>query len=285
MTTFRTRGGETGGEIFMTPPGNLATRAGILLLLIVGMVVLFAAATTVSTGHVGVMTRFGRVTGSTLSEGFHLKNPLDRVNELPIRTQELTERAAVPSNEGLIMTLDTSLIYRIRPESAAELFRTLGRRYVEVIIEPTLRSAIRAATAAHSANALYTGAREEVARQIQAEMKAQLGPRGIEVENVLLRDVQLPPTLKASIEAKQRAEQEALQMSFVLQKEKQEAERKRIEAQGVADYQRIVAQGLSPQILAWKGIEATEKIATSPNAKVIMIGRSNSGLPLVMEPK
>jgi regulator of protease activity HflC (stomatin/prohibitin superfamily) len=183
------------------------------------------------------------------------------------------------------MTLDASLIFRLKPESAAEVFRTLGRGYIETIVEPTLRSAIRSATAAHTANALYTSAREEVAKQIRAELVTQLSTRGIEVENVLLRDVQLPPTLKASIEAKQRSEQEALQMSFVLQKEKQEAERKRIEAQGIADYQRIVAQGLSPQILAWKGIEATEKLASSPNSKVVMIGRSSSGLPLIMEPK
>ncbi len=288
MNEFRTRRGGESGEVYTVGQNRfsgLAMGAGTLVIIVLVLIALFFSVTFVSTGHVAVLTRFGRVTGTVLGEGMHFKNPLDRANEMLVRTQELKETASVPSNEGLIMTLDASLIFKMRPESAPEVFRTLGRTYVETIVEPNLRSAIRSATAAHTANALYTGAREEVAKQIRTELAAQLTPRGIEVENVLLRDVQLPPTLKASIEAKQRSEQEALQMNFVLQKEKQEAERKRIEAQGIADYQRIVAQGLSPQILAWKGIEATEKLATSPNSKIVMIGRSSTGLPLIMEPK
>ena len=171
----------------------------------------------------------------------------------------------------------------MNPEQASEVFRTLGLSYQDRIIEPTLRAAIRSATGAHTANALYTGARTEVASQIKQELEKELTPRGIHVQDVLLRDVQLPAMLKTSIEAKQRAEQEALQMSFVLQKEKQEAERKRIEAQGIADFQRIVAAGISPQLLTWKGIEATEKLAASPNTKIVMIGNSKTGLPLVMD--
>src|SRR5437773_3934915 len=120
---------------------------------------------------------------------------------------------------------------------------------------------------------------------MQKKLPAQLGPRGILVENILMRDVQLPQMLKQSIEGKQQAEQDALRMTFVLQKEKQEAERKRIEAQGIADFQHIVAQGISPQLLEWKGIEATEKVATSTNAKVIMIGSPRNGLPIIFEPK
>jgi len=280
-------GREDGGEIYMSPnsSGRLFASAGAIVAGVILFIVLFSSITSVRTGHVAVLTRFGRVTGTVLGEGIHLKNPMDSANEMRVQTQELKETASVPSNEGLIMTLDASLIFRLKPESAPDVFRTLGQNYVETIVEPNMRSAIRSATAAHTANALYTGAREEVAKQIRLEMVAQLSARGVEIENVLLRDVQLPNTLKASIEAKQRAEQEALQMSFVLQKEKQEAERKRIEAQGIADYQKIVAQGLSPQILTWKGIEATEKLAASPNAKIVMIGRANSGLPLVFEPK
>jgi prohibitin 1 len=121
--------------------------------------------------------------------------------------------------------------------------------------------------------------------KIQDELVRLLSPRGIIVESVLLRDVQLPAMLKTSIEAKQQAEQDALRMNFVLQKEKQEAERKRIEAQGISDFQRIVAQGISPQLLEWKGIEATERLATSPNAKVVLIGNSRTGLPLILEPR
>jgi len=157
--------------------------------------------------------------------------------------------------------------------------------YVNTIIEPILRSAVRASTSAHTANSLYTNARELVQQQIQDELTAQLTPRGVVVESVLLRDVQLPAMLKSSIEAKQQAEQDALRMSFILQKEKQEAERKRIEAQGISDFQKIVAQGISSQLLEWKGIEATEKLAMSNNTKVIVVGNPKNGLPLVLEPK
>src|SRR3989475_6485101 len=161
----------------------------------------------------------------------------------------------------------------------------MGEPYVERVVEPTLRAAIRAATSAHSANALYTNARELVQAQIQDELTKELAPRGVIVANVLLRDVQLPAMLKRSIEAKQQAEQDALRMRFILQKVKHEAERKRIEAQGIADFQRIVATGISAQLLEWKGIEATEKLATSANAKVVIIGNPKNGLPLVLEPK
>jgi regulator of protease activity HflC (stomatin/prohibitin superfamily) len=137
-------------------------------------------------------------------------------------------------------------------------------------------------TSMHTANALYSGERETVAAQMLKELTTELGKRGLITENILLRDIQLPQTLKASIELKQQAEQESLAMSFRLQKEKQEAERKRIEAQGIRDFQQIVAQGISPQLLEWKGIEATETLAKSPNAKVVVIGGGKSGLPLIL---
>src|ERR1700738_1907062 len=246
---------------------------------------LLASTTSIPTGNVGVLTLFGRVTGETLSEGIHLINPLKSVQKLSVQTQSVKESANVPSNEGLILALDTSLLFRLDKSKAAYVFQTVGDNYAEKIVEPTLRAAIRASTSAHSANALYTNARELVQQQIQDELTAQLAPRGVIVENVLLRDVQLPAMLKGSIEAKQQAEQDALRMSFILQKEKQEAERKRIEAQGIADFQKIVAQGISPQLLEWKGIEATEKLATSANAKVVIIGNPKNGLPLVLEPR
>jgi regulator of protease activity HflC (stomatin/prohibitin superfamily) len=121
-----------------------------------------------------------------------------------------------------------------------------------------------------------------VAKQISDQLATALNPRGLLVENVLLRDIQLPQTLKTSIEAKQQAEQEALAMNFRLQKEKQEAERKRIEAAGIRDFQQIVAQGISPQLLEWKGIEATELLSKSPNTKVVVIGNPKNGLPLIL---
>jgi len=262
--------------------GKRILQLGILVLAII---LLMASTTSIPTGNVGVLTLFGRVTGETLGEGIHLINPLKSVQKLSVQTQSVKESASVPSNEGLTISLDTSLLFRLDKNMAAQVYQSVGADYGDKIVEPTLRAAIRAATSAHTANALYTNARELVQQQIQEELTKQLAPRGVVVENVLLRDVQLPAMLKSSIEAKQQAEQDALRMSFILQKEKQEAERKRIEAQGIADFQKIVATGISPQLLEWKGIEATEKLATSANAKVVIIGNPKNGLPLVLEPK
>lgn len=273
-------------EIYMARKDRWLPRA-VATLVVGGLIVigLLTSIAYVPAGHVGVLTLFGRVTGEVLPEGTHLILPFKTNNRLAIRTQELKETASVPSEEGLIITLDTSLLFRLDPLKAAEIYQKVGPRFVDVVIEPNLRSAIRSATSAHNANALYTGAREKVANQVQKELEVHLGPRGIVIESVLLRDIQLPAMLKTSIEAKQQAEQDALRMTFILQKEKQEAERKRIEAQGISDFQRIITQGLSPMLLQWKGIEATEKLANSANSKVVLIGSPRTGLPLIFEPK
>jgi regulator of protease activity HflC (stomatin/prohibitin superfamily) len=255
---------------------------GLLIAAFVVVILLFNCVTRVGTGRVGVLTLFGRVDPQVLTEGIHLINPLKTNNEMSIQTQTIKESASVPSSEGLVMNLDTSLIYHVNPDKAAEVFQKIGSNYEAVVVEPTLRAAIREATASHTANALYTGEREMVAKQISEQLTAQLNLRGLLVESVLLRDIQLPQTLKASIEAKQQAEQEALAMNFRLQKEKQEAERKRIEAAGIRDFQQIVAQGISTQLLEWKGIEATELLSKSPNTKVVVIGNPKNGLPLIL---
>ena len=262
-------------------PKSVFRGAGLLAIAIVAVIFIFSSITSVKSGHVGVLTLFGRVTGEALAEGIHLINPFKISHELTIRTQEVKESASVPSSEGLVMNLDTSLIFNLNARQAADVYQKIGPNYIEVLIEPNLRAAIREATAAHSANALYTGEREMVAKQIREQLTLLLTKRGFVIESVLLRDIQLPLTLKASIEAKQQAEQEALAMSFRLQKEKQEAERKRIEAQGIRDFQQIVAQGISSQLLEWKGIEATENLAKSANSKIVVIGNSK-GLPLIL---
>ena len=270
------------GKVINADGGNALRLIGLAILGLVMIVLLFNSVTRVATGHVGVLTLFGKVTGESLGEGIHLINPLKTNNEMSIQTQTIKESANVPSAEGLMMSLDTSLIYHLNPDRAAEVFQKIGADYENVVVESTLRSAIREATASHSANALYTGEREMVGKQIYDELTSQLNGRGLTVENVLLRDIQLPTTLKAAIEAKQQAEQESLAMSFRLQKETQEAQRKRIEAAGVRDFQQIVAQGITPSLLEWKGIEATENLAKSPNSKVVVIGNNKNGLPLIL---
>ena len=270
------------GKVINADGGNALRLIGLAILGLVMIVLLFNSVTRVATGHVGVLTLFGKVTGESLGEGIHLINPLKTNNEMSIQTQTIKESANVPSAEGLMMSLDTSLIYHLNPDRAAEVFQKIGADYENVVVESTLRSAIREATASHSANALYTGEREMVGKQIYDELTSQLNGRGLTVENVLLRDIQLPATLKAAIEAKQQAEQESLAMNFRLQKETQEAQRKRIEAAGVRDFQQIVAQGITPSLLEWKGIEATENLAKSPNSKVVVIGNNKNGLPLIL---
>lgn len=262
--------------------GNLLRLVGLSIAGFLVVILLFNCITRVGTGHVGVLTLFGRVTGETLGEGIHFINPLKTNNEMSIQTQTLKESANVPSSEGLMMALDTSLIYHLNPDRAADVFQHIGADYEDKVVENQLRSAIREATASHTANALYTGEREMVAKQIQERISEDLAKRGITVEAILLRDIQLPATLKASIEAKQQAEQEALAMNFRLQKETQEAQRKRIEAAGVRDFQQIVAQGITPSLLEWKGIEATETLAKSGNSKIVVIGNSKNGLPLIL---
>jgi prohibitin 1 len=255
--------------------------AGALLLAVIAIVIALTSTSCVQTGHVGVVSVFGRVTGRTLSEGIHLVNPAASITELSIKTQEIKEKAAVPSKEGLIMGVEASILYHLDPAQAATVYQQMGPTYADILLIPTFRSAIRAITASNTAASLYSDGREGIAQQILEDVRRQVAPRGVIVENVLLRDLQLPETLKHAIEAKQQAQQEAQRMEFVLQREKQEAERKRVEAAGIKDFQDIVSQGISDKLLEWKGIEATMELVKSQNAKVIVVGNSKNGLPLI----
>ncbi|MBZ5533132.1 MAG: prohibitin family protein [Acidobacteriia bacterium] len=256
----------------------------ILIAFVAGVIVIlmWASLAYVPPGYVGVLTWFGKVLPDTLDAGTHFVSPFKVNHVFSIRTQAQEEHTSTPSMEGLNLEIDTSLIYHLDHNRAADVYSTLGPEYAHTIIEPNLRSIIRDTTAGHSANTMYSSQRKQVEDEIKTGLKAELEPRGIVVENVLLRDIQLPHALKASIETKQQAEQESLAMNFRLQKERQEADRKRIEAQGIHDFQQIVAQGISPQLLQWKGIEATETLAKSPNSKIIIIGNTKNGLPLVL---
>jgi regulator of protease activity HflC (stomatin/prohibitin superfamily) len=167
MSAFRSQDAE---DMLHRYGSGLPQKIGFLLFGILILILVWASVAYVPSGHVGVLTLFGRVTGDVLQEGTHFVNPFKVNNTMSIRTQELKETASVPSDEGLVMTLDTSLLFRLSPEKAAEVFRTIGPNYVEVVVEPNLRSTIRAVTSQHSANALYTGAREEVAQQITKEL-------------------------------------------------------------------------------------------------------------------
>jgi regulator of protease activity HflC (stomatin/prohibitin superfamily) len=217
-----------------------------------------------------------------LKPGVNLVVPFTRVIKMSIQTQEAKETAEVPSKEGLMMDLEGSLLYRLDPTKAAEIYKTVGRNYQEIIVQPQIRSAIREITASYDAKALYSSEREQIARETFELFQKMDQGRGIIAEAVLLRKIGLPPIVANAIQEKLKREQEAEQMKFVLQKESQEAERKRIEAQGISDFQKIVGQGLSSQYLEWKGIEATTLLANSPNAKVVVVGNPKSGLPIIL---
>jgi regulator of protease activity HflC (stomatin/prohibitin superfamily) len=198
------------------------------------------------------------------------------------RTQELKETMNVPSKEGLTVTLEISLLYSLSFEYANRIYKTVGENYVETILVPQFRSVVRGVTANYDAKALYTAERETLANRIETELSKLVKSRGITLEAAALRQITLPPGLTASIEEKLKADQESQRMQFVLLKESQEAERKRIEAKGIADFQDIVSKGISEQVLKWKGIEATEKLAASPNSKVVIIGSGKEGLPIIL---
>jgi regulator of protease activity HflC (stomatin/prohibitin superfamily) len=254
----------------------------LLIALFLSFIVIPKSITVIPAGHVGLKDFFGKVSDRTLSAGLHLVNPLLRIHKFSIRTQEVTEQANVPSKEGLSVHLDVSLLFSLNPEKAAQVYKTIGPDYMRVVVVPQLRSVIRGVTASYEAKALYTAEREAISNEMLSHLQPPLLERGVTVEKVLLRSATLPSILATAIEKKLEAEQQAEQMKFVLNKEQQEAERKRVEAQGIADFQRIVTTGLTESFLRWKGIEATSKLADSQNSKVVVIGTGKDGLPIIL---
>jgi prohibitin 1 len=251
-----------------------------LAIIVIAATVAISTAKIVPPGNVGVLVLLGKVYG-TIPEGVHLVNPLASMELMSVRTKEVFEHAEAPSKEGLNVVLEVSCLYHLMPNKADEVYRSIGPNYEEVVIKPQFRAAIRDNTVKHESKDLYTSGREVITNEIFTELVSDLKPRGIEVEKILLRRVQLPQMVSDAINAKLAADQEAQQMQFVLAKERQEAERKRIEAQGIQDFQKIVSQGLTDQLLRWKGIEATRSLAESKNSKTIIVG-GKDGLPLIL---
>ncbi len=259
---------------------------GLLVMAVAVIVALTQMFTQVPAGHVGVVDFFGIVSDRTLPAGINLVNPMAHVIKYSIQTKEHKETMQVLSREGLTIGLEVSALYRLNPDSAARVYKTVsGGDYETIILIPQFRSISRSVTASFQASALYSTERERLGSSIQEEFAKMVGPRGVIVESTPIRNVALPVQLTEAIEQKQRADQESQRMEFVLTKEKQEADRKRIEAKGIADFQSIVAAGISEQLLRWKGIEATEKLAQSPNTKVIIVGAGKDGLPIILDTK
>jgi len=257
---------------------------GIGIVVIIGLILFSKAVVVIPAGHVGVKDLFGNVYVETLDAGIHIINPLLKINKMSIRTQQVTEEATVPSREGLAVNLDLTVLFALKPRVAANVYKTIGMDYVNIVIIPQLRSVVRGVTAGYDAKALYTTEREALANQMSDQLRPMLEARGVELERVMLRSVKLPEILSTAIEKKLEAEQQAEQMKFVLDRELQEAERKRIEAKGISDYNLEVTRGLNDGILTLRGIEATRELAKSENTKIVIVG-GKDGLPLILGDK
>jgi regulator of protease activity HflC (stomatin/prohibitin superfamily) len=269
---------------------NIMYRSAMTVSSIVAVIAILIALsqcfTQIPAGHVGVVDFFGIVSEHTLASGINPVNPLSSVIKYSIQTQEHKESMQVLSREGLTIGLEVSALYRLNPDSAASVYRTVsGGDYENIILIPQFRSISRAVTASFQASALYSSERERLGAMIQEELAKTVASRGVLIESTPIRNVALPVQLTEAIEQKQKADQESQRMEFILTKEKQEADRKRIEAQGIADFQKIVTLGISDNLLRWKGIEATLKISESNNAKVVIIGSGKDGLPIILDTK
>jgi regulator of protease activity HflC (stomatin/prohibitin superfamily) len=250
----------------------------------------------IDAGRVGVQSLYGNVENDILSSGLHVINPLLDVTEFDIQTQNYTMSAIhsegaqegddairVLSNDGLEVVIDLTVLYRISPESAPKIFKQIGVNYTDKIVRPVTRTRIRDNAVYYDAVALYSTKRNEFQQRIFTSIENDFKKRGLILEQLLIRNINLPASVKTTIESKINAEQEAQKMQFVLQKEKQEAERKRVEAQGIADYQRIISAGLSDKQLQYEQIKAQKELAASPNTKIIFMGKGSA--PVILSDK
>lgn len=268
----------------------------------VGAVVLLAGGAlrstvvTVDSGELGVLRLFGKVDPTPFSPGIHFINPLADVVKLDATTHSYTmsgvhdegqkagdDAIRALTSDGLEVVIDCTLLYRIDPAAASRLLSEVGPAYEEKIVRPTVRSHIRDATVFYQAVQLYTSGRDEFQVRINEAVTKDLASRGLIVEDMLLRNIALPDSVRGAIEEKIRAEQDAQKMTFVLQKETQEAERKRVEAQGIADYQKIISLSLNDEQLRYEQIKALKDLALSPNAKVVIT--SGGEMPLILDTK
>jgi len=268
------------------PAFETTKRIAYVLMVLFILIALVQFFTVIPAGHVGVVDFFGTVSDNTLKAGINFVNPMATVVKMSIQTQEIKETMDVPSKEGLTVQLEMSALFHLNPDRAADVYKTVeGGNYVDIILIPQFRAVSRGVTAGYEARALYTSEREMLTQLIQKDLAMKIEARGITVESTPLRRVGLPPDLTRAIEEKLRADQESQRMQFVLTKERQEAERKRIEAQGISDFQKIITLSINEQLLHWKGIETTEKLAASTNAKIVVIGAGKTGLPLIFDTK
>lgn len=241
----------------------------------------FTSCVTIREGEVGVKQKLGKYSDTPYTKGLKVYNPLiSRVVKLSTRTENLEVGLNIPSKEGLTIVSEVSILYNINGKKAPHILRNIGTEYEKNIILPVFRSAVADVTSRFYAKDMHTGERATIEKAIKEQMMMLMEGKGIEVEAVLLKSIQLPKSLARAIESKLEAEQQAQQMEFVLQQEKRKAEQKRVEAAGIRDAQIIISEGLDVKLLQFKSIEAFQELAKSPNAKVII---TDGDLPMIME--
>ncbi len=273
---------------------SLVNMAGILLV-VIG--ISLSVVKQVEAGQTGVQSLFGKVDNRILESGLNMINPLADVTMFDIKTQNYTmsgvhdegdkggdDAIRVLSADGLEVIIDLTVLYRLVPYEAPRILKEIGSDYKNTIVRPITRTKIRDNAVYYDAVALYSTKRDEFQERIFKGIEKDFKSRGLVLEQLLVRNITLPQSVKITIESKINAEQDAQKMQFVLQKEKQEAERKRVEAQGIADYQKIINTGLSDKQLQYEMIKANRDIATSPNTKIIILG-NGKGMPLMLNDK
>jgi len=282
---------------------SLKTKVPSRILRIIAIVILIAglfssAVVQIAPGQAGVQSLFGKVSDQVLNSGLHVINPLMNVKRFDVRTQNYTmagmadegtqagdDAIHVLTSDGLELTMDVSVLYRVLPNKAPDILKNIGEDYRNVIVRPITRTKIRDNATYYTAIDLYSNKREEFQQKIFNGIENDFKPRGLELQQLLVRNIALPVSVKEAIEEKIQAEQAAQKMQFVLQREQQEAERKRIEAQGISDYQRIISQTLTQNQLTYETIKAYKELATSGNSKVIIWGDSKGGVPIILGDK
>ncbi len=260
-------------------------RALPVLMVALAALLMVGCGTQVPSGHRAVFfSKFGDGTelGKIYAEGFNWHMPWNSMIVYKIQLQEHLENLTVLSSDGASIQMEVSILYRPIMEKIDSLQVTIGPDYYDVKVAPTLRAIARGIAGRYKPEEIYSTKREEMANEIREALITQMQDNFIEIENALIRDVQIPAKISEAINFKLTADQEAQRMQFTIEKERLEAERKRIEAKGISDFQQIVSAGITPSLLKWKGIEATMKIAESPNTKIIVVGNDAGSLPIIL---
>lgn len=263
------------------------SRFGMLPLIIIAALALgmVGCGTQIPSGYRGVFYyKFGEGTefGKIYQEGFSWHLPWNNIFVYKVQLQEQKEALTVLSSDGATIRLEVSILYRPLAGKLDSLQVTIGPNYYSVAIAPTIREIARTIAGRYKPEEIYSTKREQIASEVVEALRAAMTDKFIMIENVLIRDVLIPPEISKAINLKLTMEQEAQRMQFIIEKEKREAERKRIEAKGISDFQKIVSAGITPSLLKWKGIEATLEIAKSPNTKVIIVGNDAGSLPIIL---